>query len=346
VPASDGAIHRGACEHLSDAEAETLRSGLLEAEMRFCVWGTAPTAVTADLIEAADASLAVVIAQQNVQGLLVVGRQRFQQQPNDEAINTLVLLVEQLAGAMNNSVLQSERMHAERRALQNEKLSTLGLLAGSIAHEVKNPLSSIKTIASVLAEQLGPSSVHGEDLQLILGEIDRLSTTTSQLLDFARPTAPNSQNALVPVLERTLHIMRHVAGQHDVTIDGPPQASLPSVTADESSLREIFFNLLSNSIDAAGAGGRVSIDCREEDGYLVTEFRDTGPGIAPEVQDRLFAPFFTTKPQGTGLGLYVVARRVRELGGEIRCHSAVGQGTSFIVKLPQKGQATCPSFGS
>ena len=340
---SEKAVHRGADCDLSSADAELLSATLREAGWRHCTWSDTPNPAAAEIIERADASLVVLISQLNVRGLLVVGRQRFQQQPSEEEINTLVLLVEQLAGAMNNSVLQAERMHAERRALQNEKLSTLGLLAGSIAHEVKNPLSSIKTIASVMAEQLGPTSDHGEDLRMILGEIDRLSTTTSQLLDFARPTAAGSAGPFLPVLDRTLHIMRHVARQHDVTIDGPPRTSLAPVNADEASLREIFFNLISNSIDAAGPGGRVSIDCREEDGYLVAEFCDTGPGIPPEMQDRLFEPFFTNKPNGTGLGLYVVARRVRELCGEIRCESSIGRGSSFIVKLPLKAEVACQS---
>jgi signal transduction histidine kinase len=340
------AVQRGTVCQLSSADAETLRSSLINRGLRYCVWSNAPSATAAEIIERADASLAVVINQQNVQGLLVVGRQRFRQQPTEEEINTLILLVEQLAGAMNNSMLQAERMHAERRALQNEKLSTLGLLAGSIAHEVKNPLSSIKTIASVLVEQLGPLSEHSEDLRLILSEVDRLSTTTSQLLDFARPTAASGSGAFLPVLDRTLHVMRHVARQHDVVIEGPPRVCLPSVSADETSLREIFFNLLSNSIDAAGSGGRISIGCRQENGCLVTEFRDTGPGIPPEDQHRLFEPFFTTKPHGTGLGLYVVARRVRELGGDICCHSTIGHGTSFVVKLPLKDDLACQNSGS
>lgn len=162
----------------------------------------------------------MVLAHQEIRGLLVFGRRKGHRDLSEEEVSAVVLLAEQLAITLNSRLLHAERLEAERKVLQSEKLSALGLLASSIAHEVKNPLSSIKTIATVLAEQLGPGSSHAEDLQLIAGEVDRLALTTSQLLAFARPSRKEGEPCQVErVLEGTLQVMRHLAKQREVSLD-------------------------------------------------------------------------------------------------------------------------------
>src|SRR5262249_22712064 len=131
-----------------------------------------------------------------------------------------------------------------------------------------------------------------------------------------------------------LRLLRHLASQQDIVIETRLADDLPPVQADEHALREIFFNLLSNSLEAAGPGGRVVIHCQRDNGFVLTEVSDSGPGIPEEVREGRFEPFWTTKETGTGLGLYVVGRRVGELGGAIRCDSSPERGTSFTVKLP------------
>src|SRR5262249_39934349 len=149
--------------------------------------------------------------------------------------------------------LLAERQAAESRAFQSEKLATLGLLAGSLAHEIKNPLSSIKTIATVVSEQLGPDSPNHDDLRVILGEIDRLAATTAELLEFARPpVASGARGSVHLVVERLVRLLRLLALQKRVTVEVQFEDQLPCVQADEQTLREIFFNLLSNSIEATG----------------------------------------------------------------------------------------------
>jgi signal transduction histidine kinase len=271
----------------------------------------------------------------HIAGLLIVGRGKNNRDLSEEETNAVLLLIEQLAITLDNSVLQARQMAAERQALQAEKLAAFGLLASSIAHEVKNPLSAIKTIATVLAENLGPESPHAEDLQLIVGEVERLAATTTQLLETARPRAGSSAPASVPqVLDGMLQLFRHSARQQDIVIETCLADDLPMVRADAHTLREIFFNLLSNSLEAAGLGGRVAIDCRRVNGFVTTQVRDNGPGMPEEVRQRLFEPFFTTKDTGNGLGLYAVARHVNALGGQIQCDSSPGQGTSFTIQLP------------
>lgn len=293
----------------------------------------------AELLAILEASVLLKLREVESPGLVALGRRRGNREYSPEEQNALVLLTEQLAGALRASRLQLDRLAAEHRALQSEKLSSLGLLASSIAHEVKNPLSSMKTIATILAEELGPGTGHARDLQLLLEQIDRLSLKTTQLLEFARP-ARNGEGpiSLGGVVERHLLLLRHLARQKRVELTSKLDGNAPPLRADESGLAEIVFNLLQNAIEAAsraasGAGGVEVAVARVEGGVELT-VRDNGPGIPPEIRERLFQPFVTTRPDGTGLGLHTVSRRVKELRGEVSCSSSAAAGTVFTVRFP------------
>jgi signal transduction histidine kinase len=325
----------GQTPHWSDQRALWLFERMRQANVTVCSHRHGLDREVSHLLQRAAASLAVLKVRPHILGLLVVGRGRNNRDLSEEETNAVLLLVEQLAITLDNSVLQAKQMAAERKALEDDKLAALGLLASSIAHEVKNPLSAIKTIATVMAEDLGPDSPHAEDLCLILGEIERLTTATSQLLATARTRGGPGSPASVPeALTGTLRLLRHLASEKEIVIETRLADDLPLVQADEHALREIFINLLSNSLEAAGPGGRVIVDCRRTDGFVVTEVSDTGPGIPEETRRRLFEPFFTTKRTGTGLGLYAVGRHVGALGGAVECRSWPGAGTSFTIKLP------------
>ncbi|MBL9081968.1 MAG: hypothetical protein JNK76_09200 [Planctomycetales bacterium] len=321
---------------LTDNEARVLYQRLREADEQLAT----PRCLVGRLLEH-DASLAVRLDRPTATGLVVFGRREANLEFSHEEANAIALVVEQLGIVLHNIALRTERLLAERRALQNEQLSTLGLLAGSIAHEIKNPLSSIKTLAAVMAEDLGPQSPHAEDVRLILGEVERLTTTTNQLLGFVRAPCPASDGcALRPLLENTLGVMRHWAHERGITIRATFDDGGACVAADEAALREVVFNLLKNAVEALERGGSVVVRTRVAgDDQVVLEIQDDGPGLAPEVQDRLFEPLVTTKPGGTGLGLYLVGREVRAAGGRIECRSGPGQGTLFTVALPKVGGA-------
>jgi signal transduction histidine kinase len=223
----------------------------------------------------------------------------------------------------------------EQRLLQQEKLSTIGLIASSLAHEIKNPLSSIKTIIRVLHEDLGADSRYADDLRMISGEIDRLSSSTSELLAAARPARwDRSAVPLLELLSPTLRLLGFLARQCEVTFDSDFPTEQIVFASDPNGLREIVFNLISNAVDAAGERGRVQLICRHADDKLQLDIHDNGPGIPAEILNQIFEPFFTTKATGTGLGLCIVARRVHEMGGSIRCQSDLQTGTTFQVNLP------------
>ncbi len=331
----------------SAANLAEIGPGLLHemasAGQRSATRRTAASPAIFDAIDLHAASLAVRIANESFEGLLLVGRRTRNRPLSEEETNGVILLAEQLAAVLAAGRLLEERAEAERRALQNERLTMLGLLASSIAHEVKNPLSSIRTIAAVLSETLGPASPHAEDLGLIVGEADRLTASVQQLLSVVRPKSTEGPIQVETVLESTLDLVRFSAQERGVAISAEIAHGLRPVRAEEAALREIFLNLLTNSIDAAGDRGQVQIDCGQQNGHVVATFRDTGPGLSPAMQQQLFQPFHTTKPNGSGLGLFITHRRVQECGGTIACESSPGDGACFVVSLPFAASTESPA---
>ncbi len=272
----------------------------------------------------------------DLHGLLLLGTPVSGDRLQDEQLNATAMLVDQFAATVHNRQLEDARQSAERRAVQQEKLSVLGLLSGSLAHELRNPLSSIRTIATLLQEDIGGDSEHSKDVELIVSEIDRLTATTQRLLDFSRP-ADATHVGVAPdkVIERLLHILMHLARQRGVRVTTEPGLGKTTVSATDATLSEILLNLIKNAIEAATGAedSHVRITTELRGTTAVLAICDNGGGIDPELHDRIFLPFVTGKPDGTGLGLYLVGERVRELNGTITCTSD-SSGTVFEVMLP------------
>lgn len=339
----------GATDAQADANVRGLRDALRASGMVACGSRDAPDQTTLDQLESAGASLVVSLRHRQVDGLVLVGRRAGNRGLGQEQANAAVLLAEQLAVTLNVGLLHADRLAAERRALQREKLATLGLVAGSIAHEVKNPLSSIKTIATVLAEELGPDDPRSQDVRLIRDEVDRLAGTVAKLLRFARPACGSAAGRATPVadvLAGSVLVMGYVARQRDVAVHYSADDGLPPVPADEDALREVFTNLIANAIEAAAAGasdgGTVWVTARRSpeagaDAGVRVEVADDGAGLPDAVRGRLFEPFATGRDGGTGLGLYIVGRRMSELGGTVRHDRVAVDGsprTRFTVDIP------------
>lgn len=327
----------GSRELLSAEQAAGLCDRLREAGLRLTYADQAPTRGDAELLLEQRVVLAVRCEYQTIEGLILIGGQAARSGWGDEELGGLLLLTEQWAGAVSNSLLQSDRQSAERRAWQNEKLSALGLLAGSIAHEIKNPLSSMKTLTAVALEESDPGSDHAATLRLVLQEIDRLAGTTSQLLSFVRPSGAAIADA-AEAARQTVQVAGHLARQRQVLLSlEVPESPLRTIAPGEA-LRSILLNLTLNALEACPPSGRVTVRCQGAGSHVVLEVTDTGPGLSPEMQDHLFDAFQTTKAQGTGLGLYSVACTVRDLEGSVECESSPGAGATFRVRLPRNDQ--------
>jgi signal transduction histidine kinase len=271
-----------------------------------------------------------------VVGLLIV--RDSEQQLTSEKREVLTVLSGHLAAALENCQLLEEKVNLERELAERERLAALGQMAATVAHEVKNPLSAIKSIAQVMREDEEVSREYGRDLDLITGEVDRLSRSVSQLLSFSRPAAVAAAPAsLRKTVETILRLTRAEAERRGVVISTDLQTDPALDGETAAAFQEILLNLMLNALQALDTGGSVQLaSSLLADGNWQLSVTDDGAGIPAELQAKIFAPFFTTKQRGTGLGLAIVARRVRELGGTIKVQSPLeaGRGTGFVLKFP------------
>ncbi|MFL5581536.1 MAG: PAS domain S-box protein [Gemmatimonadaceae bacterium] len=224
--------------------------------------------------------------------------------------------------------------------LQQEKLAAIGQLVSGVAHELNNPLAGVMAFAQLL---LASPTVDGEDrfaAETIHQESKRAAKIVSNLLTFARQHPPERRVAdLNRVVEDTLELRRYALRMEQVELEVQLDGALPLTWADPFQLQQVVLNLLTNAEQALtdwDGPRRVRIATAHEGGRLALTVSDSGPGIAPESVDRIFNPFFTTKPvgQGTGLGLSISDGIVREHGGRIRVESVPGRGATFVVELP------------
>ncbi len=227
---------------------------------------------------------------------------------------------------------------AELRRLQeqvrrDERLAALGNLAAGVAHEIRNPLSSIKGFATYLAGKV--QGADQEAARAMVQETDRLNRVVSELLEFARPTRMHRADMDVnQVVERALRLIRADAEAKKVSVVFVPDPDLPPVRLDAERLGQALLNLFLNAVQAMDEGGVLRVGAGAEGGRLVLRVIDTGRGMPADLLPDIFNPYFTTKPSGTGLGLAIVHRIVEAHGGEIAVQSQVGQGTVFTLSFP------------
>jgi PAS domain S-box-containing protein len=245
----------------------------------------------------------------------------------------------------------TERKRVERHLQQVEKLAALGALLGGIAHELNNPLFIISGYAQLAREKINQGLYDDltDDLETIREAAQRASATVNRFLGIARRAeAPRERCRVNDLVKQALDLMSHDFAMHQVTVRTQFDPALLSILADYQDLTQAFLNLFTNASQAiAEAHGRgtlsVSTALIPDRGGSWVEVRvsDNGPGIAPEHRPRIFDPFYTTKSLGqrTGLGLTITHRIVTELGGTLTCESVVGQGATFIVRLPTAQQS-------
>ncbi len=269
-------------------------------------------------------------------GLLTLGKSRRGMRLRADNLEQLMLIANQISSAMAKAELIQEKLQLERKMYENEKLSSLGRLSTSVAHEVKNPLSSIKAIVQVLKEDSINETKTQKSLSIIVEEIDRLTKVVNQLLVFAKPQMDCKSTVKInDVINKVLVVLRHEAKMNNVNIHLNISNDLPVITVDEGSLNEVFFNLIHNAIQAMPEGGQLTISTSydQKNDFITIVFENTGPGISEEDMSKIFEPFYTTKQMGTGLGLSIVKKKLEELRGMIHAKSK-DSSTRFTVKIP------------
>jgi two-component system, NtrC family, sensor kinase len=231
----------------------------------------------------------------------------------------------------------TDRDELERQLVQADKLSSIGLLAAGVAHEVNTPLAVISTYAQMLAKQVSEDEQKSKLLDKIAKQTFRASEIVNSLLNFSRTSTTEFVELDVgKVIQETLNLVEHQLRKSAIEVKVDAQQGLPPVKGNAGKLQQVFLNLFLNARDAMEAGGTLAIRVWSEDGFARIDVADNGQGIQPENLARIYDPFFTTKAarKGTGLGLSVTYGIVREHGGTIEVESRLGAGSRFRVELP------------
>jgi signal transduction histidine kinase len=253
-------------------------------------------------------------------------------------------LANEIAVGLDRCYSIAAQLELEREVAEKSHMEELGRVAASVAHNVKNPLSSMKTLLQLLNEADNLTKEQQEEIRMMIREVDRLSSTVTSLLKFSRlesraesvPTeaSPVDISRLVDSLARVFSGELQARG---VSLEA--RAEDVTACADPEALTDIISNLLTNALEASPANGVVRLDCAETASGVSVSVEDQGPGVPDSIRERMFEPFVTTKSRGTGLGLAIVRRRVEQLGGRVTCAARqAGKGACFIVELPHGGR--------
>jgi len=302
-----------------------------------------------------------------VKGVLAVAYYDVERLPSNEDLQLAVLLADRAAAAIENAALFEETQRAgvaleawscelERRVelktrelreaqrglLRAERLASIGQLAATVAHELRNPLNVIKVAHYALARGCSPER-EARHLDAIARQVGAASRIISDLLDFARESPPRIESVDLARLAQQVLADRDVPPTVHAVVecDGP----IPPVHADRMQIAQVLSNIIENALQMMPDGGSLVVRCFGEAGRAGVSVRDTGPGIPDEVRARIFEPLFTTRTKGTGLGLAVARRIVEAHGGEIRVESTPGSGATFTLLLPCPGDTEVVGAG-
>ena len=284
-----------------------------------------------------------IISKDRLVGILNLGRKEDRTIYSNEDLELLSTLANQAAIAIENARLYENLKQSQDTLRRADRLSSLGLLTAGLAHEIRNPLVAIRTFTQLLPERYDDAEFREGFQGLALKEVDRICGLINDLLSFARPSKPNKAPENVnDVVDNIARILETQAKEKSVAISREFGDNLPKVWIDREQMKQVFMNLILNAIQAMKEGGSISISTRPvsrngaqpSGDFVQVEIRDTGVGIPEENLQHIFDPFFTSKDEGSGLGLAVSHQIVQEHGGFVTVESHIGKGTAFFVHVP------------
>ncbi|HPI21070.1 MAG TPA: ATP-binding protein [Candidatus Kapabacteria bacterium] len=229
------------------------------------------------------------------------------------------------------------------KLVQADKLVLLGQLSAGVAHEIRNPLAAVNLNLQILQRKIPEDAPESNFIKTALQGVDRIARIVEVTLNFSRPAVPDIKGlSLNSLITTTLELVSSVLKRKEITVELKLFDKLPLVAADGKQMQQVFINLLTNAADAIKSKGNISVSTfveqaskQNERNTIVCSIADTGSGIPPEDLPKIFNPFFTRKPEGTGLGLPITQRILHQHGGIIDVESKVGEGTTFYIKLPE-----------
>lgn len=228
--------------------------------------------------------------------------------------------------------------------IENERTSSILLLAAGVAHELGNPLNSLNIHLQLIERKLKKLQASAKEvdaltdsIQVCQGEVSRLDGIINNFLEAIRPQPPDLTDLhLLEVLDEVLRFLQNELADRNIKVDVEAVPDLPVIMADRNQLKQVFFNVIKNAMEAMEPGGRLRLKSRADDESVYLLFGDTGSGIKQEDLLRLFEPYHTTKPGGNGLGLMIVQRIMREHGGQVGVESKPEVGTVVTLEFPRK----------
>jgi len=284
-----------------------------------------------------------VLSMNRLIGILGVGPKDSGRPYSAEESAFIDSLMPQAGIALENALLYKEQKERFRRMLRADRLATIGELAAGAAHEIRNPLTSIKSSLQYLESRCREEN-EKKLLAVALQETDRIDEILAALLSFSRPSEIHKEPCdIVALLEEGVALVSIQARAKGVEVRTSVPPGPVMVNADRSQLKQVFLNVFLNGIQAMGGGGALTVeDLVLENRRTLVRVSDTGPGISEEALEKVFDPFFTTKKGGTGLGLSICYTIVKAHGGEIELRSRVGQGTTVLITLPASPEGGRP----
>lgn len=273
-----------------------------------------------------------------VLGILCLGNKLSEEAYTDEEQELFMTIANQAAVAVENALLYAEMREMEKNIHQADKLASLGALASSVAHEVKNPLVSFKTFVQLIGKKdSNPETI--KRLQAVVSnELDRVENILNELLNFSRTPREKLQNVnLGKTINEMLELMQIEILKNHIKVTANYEAGLPDIIGDRDQLKQVFLNIILNAIDVMKDGGNISISAKRDGKSVKISIADTGPGISKEDAVKVFKPFFTTKEKGTGLGLSISRKIIKNHNGKIEIVSPPENeknGTAFIISIP------------
>lgn len=234
----------------------------------------------------------------------------------------------------------TERVEMEKKIRETENLAHIGRLTTSLAHEIRNPLSSVKLNIQILKKN---PSIDGNDrrrIEIVAHEITRLERILTEMLDFARPIKLNLEEANInEIVDSSIDVIDIRAKEKGILIEKKYSKSLPLLCLDKDKIEQAVINILLNSIDVLDKGGRIRVVTHKvkDNGYVIVDIYDNGPGIEKEALPFIFDPFFSNKKKGTGLGLFNVKRIIDAHGGKVEAYPGKKKGVHFSIQLPSFG---------
>jgi len=251
-----------------------------------------------------------------------------------------------ITGMLSLGLDITQQQELKNKVIRTERLAAIGKMAAKVAHEIRNPLSSISLNAELLLDEiLVPENVDPNEskalLHAIIKEVDRLANLTDEYLQFSRlPKCNEEEKEISKIIESVIELIQMKAVSKGIQIQTSCPESIPPIILDQAQIRRVMLNICNNAIEAMPHGGNLTLECSAPGKVLQLVIKDTGVGIPKHEYDHIFDAFFTRKEQGTGLGLTISRQIVEEHGGTITCENNLPLGTTFRINLPMKKNHT------